>query len=154
MIPIYSEQLPREARWHAEYILTQHDWDGRMDSIQVQIVEITDAINTITSHLDEGDLEVNVGRIRHMQEYINTLEGLVDQQRSIIMEEVDRIRLETMQEVQAFANAKLERATSKIYGIVDYVLLRVALTLGIALILAIGAFLLLRRSGTSRPTAP
>ncbi|MGB6033526.1 MAG: hypothetical protein WBH55_11890 [Bacteroidota bacterium] len=153
MIPIYAEQLPREARWHAEYILAEHDLDGRVDSIQGQIVEITAAIHEITNQLDRGDLEINVGKIRNLQEYINTLEKLVEQQRSIIMEEIDRIRLETMQSVEAYADAKIDQATSHIYDIVDYVLLRVAILLGIALILAIAAFLLLRRRGRSGPAA-
>jgi len=153
MIPIYSEQLPREVRWHAEYMLAEHDWDGRVDSIQGQIVEITAAINEITDHLDEGDLEVNVGRIRHMQEYINTLEDLVNQQRAIVLEEVDRLMLKTTGRVEAYADAKVDQATSEAYKIVDYVLLRVALTLGIALVLAIAAFLLLRRRGRSGPAA-
>jgi len=154
MIPIYSEQLPREVRWQAEYILEEHDWDGRMDSIQRQIEETTLAINELTRHLEEGDLGVTIGRIRNLQEYINTLETIVGRERVIVMEEVDRLALRTMERVEAYADAKVDQATSEVYEIVDYVLLRVALLLALALILGIAAVLLLRRGESSRPGAP
>jgi hypothetical protein len=137
MIPIYSEQLPREARWHAEYFLAQRDFEGRIDSIQGQIAKITAAINKITYLLDEGDLDVNVGEIRNLQEYINTLEGLVDQQRGIILEEVDRLMVKTIGRVEAYADAKVDQATAEAYRIVDYVLLRIALLALGALIIAV-----------------
>jgi hypothetical protein len=145
MVPIYSEQLPREARWQAEYLLAEYNWEGRVDSIQTQIVEITAAINEITRHLEQGDLEVNVGNIRNLQEYINTLEGLVDQQRAIILEEVDRLMVKTIGRVEAYADAKVDQATTEAYRIVDYVLLRILLLALGALIIAVILVLVFRQ---------
>jgi hypothetical protein len=137
MIPIYSEQLPREARWHAEYLLAQHDFEGRIDSIQGEIVKITAAINEIKYLLDEGDLDVNVGEIRQLQEYINTLEELVGRGRGVVVEEVDKLTLRVMTEVETYADAKVDQATAEAYRIVDYVLLRILLLALGALIIAV-----------------
>ena len=147
MIPIYSQQLPREARWHAEYILAEHDWDGRVDSIQGQITEIRVAITEITRHLEEGDLDVSIGRIKHLQEYINTLEELVGRERVVVMEEVDQLALRTMDRVEAYGNAKIDWVTAEAYEIVDYILLRLLLIVAGVLIIAGGiALIIIQRS--------
>jgi hypothetical protein len=151
-IPIYTSQLPREVRWQAEYLLAEHDFEGRLDSIQGQIVEITAAINEITEHLEKGDLEVNVGTIRGLQEYLNTLEKLVGRGRVVVMEEVDRIRLETMAKVEAYADSKVQEVASEVYSVVDYVLLRMVILMGVAVIAIIGTILFVRRKG-GRPAS-
>jgi hypothetical protein len=145
-IDLLSAQLPREARWQAEYMMSDLEVGGRLDSLTVNLAAIMSALARLTTTMERGSLTIDIKSLRTLHEDIRRLEEMVMPQREIVLEEIDRQRLETLARIEAATDLVLARATSNATGLADHLFWRFALLMAAGFGGAVLLILLFRRS--------
>jgi hypothetical protein len=164
-LTIYTDQLPKQARWHAELMIAQsyREFGEKLvrdiDSIDDSAKGLDTFFNETTPELISSERELVVQELRReldelfAQERVVILEALTTE-REVIFEELDqqiqvalaalrRERIETTSDLDALAARTLEQSSLEARALTDHVFRRALELLVVALVgvLVIGVIL-------------
>lgn len=144
-LALFSAQLPREARWQGEYLLSELEVEDRLNSLDTTIAILNSSLAHIEETLTGGEITLDIVALRSLHADVVAALELVRAERTVLLADVERQRLETLSRVDAIAHEKIKLATEEVEGIVNRLLWKVGVLLALAL-LGVGLLMLLGRA--------
>lgn len=153
---IHAEIMPSQARWQAELLLAEHELPSKIDSVVRDAGAITDTLERATVVV-EGlpDLvEVETARmLAALREEVDGLDDLIEAQRAaaftdvaaervavldavsrereIVIDEIHQARVATVEDVERIANDIVDRSFDRAEKLIDVVVWRMTILVGI-----------------------
>jgi hypothetical protein len=121
---LFAAQIPREARWHGEYLLAEMDAEARLDEIEADAARVTDALGRVMAQIESGELAIDIKALRSLHSDILRLEQRIGEERALVLDEVSRQRIETLARIDALVERSLAEASSSATDLVDHLVWR------------------------------
>jgi hypothetical protein len=148
---MYAGFLPKHAKWHAKLLMMDLSLDYISDSLSADLGGISGSLGRIAEFTDELQLrldsliiesffEVNRQRIETLmvlREEIQSIRELISSERRALLAEVNRQRLETVEEVKSISISTLNGASDVIKDAIDHLIIRVVQMLLIVFLIAL-----------------
>jgi hypothetical protein len=123
---LYAAQVPREARWQAEYLIDDMELVPRMDSLQREADRALASVDSLMRLIASGAVTIDIPALKSLHDDIVLLERMISAEREIVLADVERQRVVTLQEVERYGDVLLEKTSGQAVVIVDHLMLRVA----------------------------
>ncbi len=150
---IYTDLLPRQARWQAEYLINQKLDDKNIQATFNNLTRITNSIDDITRIVQETpelvtDLQIStLNKLRREREIILLA---ITSERIAVLNEIDRQRIKTINDIIAISEKLSDEILEKInrrgYDLIDHFFWRLAQLIGIVGLLLVLSVFLFRQS--------
>jgi hypothetical protein len=147
-LSLLAAQLPREARWQGEYLLTDLALKDRLKSLDTTIVVLRATLASLEKELGSGGLAVDITSIQPLHSTIKAALEQLGGERAIVMADLDRIRVATLADAEEAANRAVSGWLDHADAIVDRILWKIGIFL--AVLFTAVALLLLYLRKTSR----
>jgi hypothetical protein len=147
-LSLLAAQLPREARWQGEYVLTDLAVKDRLRNLDTTIVVLRATLERLEKELGSGGMAVDITSIQPLESNIKTALEQVSAERARVMADFDRIRVATITDAQEAANRAVTGWLDRAEAIVDRILRKIGIFL--AALFTAGALLLLYVRESSR----
>jgi len=147
---LLAAQLPREARWQGEYLITDLVLKERLNSIDTAMEALRATFATLEEQLQTSGVPVDIAGIRPLRSTIRDALEQLSAERAIIMTEIDRIRAATLTDGEATANRAVSGWLDRTEAIVDRLLLKIGVFLAVGFA-ALTVLLLFMRKNSQRP---
>jgi hypothetical protein len=134
---LYAAQVPREARWQAEYVIDDLKLESRMDSLQWLADRALASVDSLTQIIASGSIAIDIRELESLHDDIAMLERKISSEREIVLADVERQRLETLRDVERLGNEILERSSGEAVVIIDHLMVRVAQLAGLLVVVLI-----------------
>jgi hypothetical protein len=151
-LSLLSAQLPREARWQGEYLITDLVLKERLNSIDTAMVVLRATFATLEKELRTGGVPVDITGIRPLHATIKAALEQLSAERAIVMAEIDRLRAATFADGEETANRAVSGWLDRAEAIMDRLLLKIGVFLAVGF--AALTLLLLYVRGSSRRQQP
>ena len=125
-LSLFAAQLPREARWQGEYILTEVALEERLNRVDTTIAVLTSTLEAMEQDIRAGTIVVDIAGLRTLHSDIQATLALLSEERAILVSEVERIRLETLAATEEAVERISGHALDRIMETIDGVLWKVA----------------------------
>ncbi len=140
-LSLLAAQLPREARWQAEYLLTDLALKDRLNSLDTTIVVLRATLASLEKELGAGGLAVDIRSIEPLRSTIKAALEQLGGERAIVLADIDRIRVATLVDAEQAANRAVTGWLDHADAILDRMLWKIGTFL--AVIFTVLAILLL-----------
>ena len=130
-LSLLSSQLPREARWQGEYLITDLVLKERLSSIDSTMVSLRATFATLDEELRTDGVPVDVTVIRQLHATIKTALDQLSAERGIVMAEIERLRVATFADGEVTANRAVSGWLEHAEAIVDRLLLKIGVFLAV-----------------------
>jgi len=135
---IYYDQLPKLATWRAEYLANKIMSDEKIDSINANFDSITESIERITKVTENGELiidsallktfqQIETLRLRIRKDFQNERDLLLSvlaNEREIVLAEINRERLETLEQFEDLSENIIDKAFLEADDSIDHFFIR------------------------------
>lgn len=148
-INLLAAQVPREARWHSEYLLSELGAEPRLTMLETEITSMTGALARLAALLERGDLTLDIRSFQLLHEDLLRLEERLAEERELILNDVNRQRTETLERTEAMVERSLAFTQSNATDLIDHLVWRVAQLLmaaAVAVALFVGAMTMLKKA--------
>jgi len=122
-LTIYTEQLPKQARWQAEYALNKGFDNLNIKRSLENFERITNSIDSITRVIEQSPDLINSVQYRTMAKLTAERIALLDAlkaERVALLAEVDLQRLQTIDVVESFTEKMLNQSETRIENLIDH----------------------------------
>jgi hypothetical protein len=159
---VYSEHLPRQARWQVELLVKQANAEGGIEVSVEQLAKLTEPLENVIAVVEKSPDLISRERVALLkalrEERVATLES-IDQQRVATLESIDVQRVSTLdwltqerivtiaalrqervdatKDIEAISNRIVETGLLSTEGLIDHFFLRTAQLLGGLLIICV-----------------
>jgi hypothetical protein len=130
-LSLLSAQLPREARWQGEYLITDLVLKERLNSIDTAMVVLRATFATLEEELRTGGVPVDITGIRPLHSIIKAALEQLSAERAIVMAEIDRLRAATFADGEETANRAVSGWLDHAEAVVDRLLWKIGVFLGV-----------------------
>jgi len=138
-LSLLSAQLPREARWQGEYLITDLALKERLNSIDTTMMSLRATFATLDEELRTDGVPVDITVIRQLHSTIKTALDQLSAERAIVMAEIDRLRVATFADGEVTANRAVSGWLDHAEAVVD----RLLWNIGVFLVVGVAALTLL-----------
>jgi hypothetical protein len=145
-LSILSAQLPREARWQAEYLLTDIALKERLGRLDSTLGVLTTVLGRVDQELSSGGLVVNLPDLQLIRDGLQEALVHFSSERAILVTEIERIRLATLNAGEEAANRSVADWIDRTESIVNRVLIKVGVFVSLVLGMTVVLLLYLRRT--------
>jgi hypothetical protein len=147
-LSLLSAQLPREARWQGEYLITDLVLKERLNSIDTAMVALRATFATLEEELRTGGVPVDITGIQPLHSIIKAALEQLSAERAIVLAEIDRLRAATFADGEETANRAVSGWLDRAEAIADRLLWKIGVFLAVCF--AALTLLLLYVRGSSR----
>jgi len=148
---LYAAQLPGEARWQAEYLLARAGLEEKFGAVEMDVAAVADAVNRLTILAERGKLVIDIKALQALEEDVRRLEATISTERAVVLEDVNRQRLETIAKIDAIAQREMRQVSDGAIALIDHLVWRVVQVAG-GCAVVVGCFVLLYRFSARRRT--
>jgi len=151
-LSIYTDLLPRQARWQAEYMINERLDDQNIEETFNNLTRITNSIDTITQIIEKSpelvtDLQIStLNTLRKERQIILTA---ISAERIAILNEIDRQRIKTIDDLitlsEALSSQVLEDINRRGYNLIDHFFWRLLQFFALVLVVAFIVFFIIRK---------
>jgi hypothetical protein len=145
-LSLLSAQLPREARWQGEYLITDLTLKERLNSIDTTMVALRATFATLDEKLRTDGVPVDITVIRQLHATVKTALDQLSAERAIVMAEIDRLRVATFADGEATANRAVSGWLDHAEAVVDRLLWKIGVFLAVGFVALALLLLYMRRS--------
>jgi hypothetical protein len=145
-LSLLSAQLPREARWQGEYLITDLTLKERLNSIDTTMVALRTTFATLDEKLRTDGVPVDITVIRQLHATVKTALDQLSAERAIVMAEIDRLRVATFADGEATANRAVSGWLDHVEAVVDRLLWKIGVFLAVGFVALALLLLYMRRS--------
>ena len=143
-LALFGGQIPREARWQGEYLLIEYGVEERLNTLDTTIAVLTSSMVRIEKTLTEGKATVDIKGLRYLHGDILAALEFVRAERTRVIAEVERQRLETLAGMKTLVKETIDDASEQAEGIINRALWKIGLIVAVALLGAALVILLAR----------
>jgi len=148
-INLLAAQVPREARWHGEYLLSELGAEDRLNMLEADVTSMTGVLARMIALLEQGDLTIDIKALQTLHGDFLRLEQRLAEERELILNDVNRQRIETLARTEAMVERSLAFTQSNATGLIDHLVWRVAQLLmaaAVAVALFVGVMVMLKKA--------
>jgi len=149
-LALLSAQLPREARWQGEYLITDLALKERLNSIDTVMVALRATLATLDGELRTDGVPVDLASIRPLHSTIKAALEQLSAERAIVMAEIDRLRIATFADGEQIADRAVSGWLDRAEAIVNRLLLKIGVFLAVGFAALALLLLVVRRSSQRR----
>jgi hypothetical protein len=145
-INLLAAQVPREARWQAEYMVSEAEIGSRFDSLSRDLGATMRTLRSLAAAAESGEIAIDVRSLQTLHSDIVRLMEQIGVEREIVLADVASQRTETLARIDALADRVLAQASFSATDLIDHFIWRVALLLALFAAGGVIVVLILRRS--------
>jgi len=149
-LSLFAAQLPREARWQGEYLITDLALKERLNSIDTVMVALRATLATLDGELRTDGVPVDLASIRPLHSTIKAALEQLSAERAIVMAEIDRLRIATFADGEQIADRAVSGWLDRAEAIVNRLLLKIGVFLAVGFAALALLLLVVRRSSQRR----
>jgi len=130
-LSIYSDFLPRQARWQAEYLISEKLADQNIEAAFKDLNRITNSFEEITLRIQQGEAlatDLQIKTMNDLRKERDFILAAVSTERVAVLNEIDRQRTLTINEFQSIASTLgiklIEKAELRAYDLIDHFFIR------------------------------
>jgi len=156
---IYYDQLPKLATWRAEYLANKVMSDERIDSLNNNFDSITKSIERITLVTENGEMIIDNALLKTFQQIEilrlkikediqyerELLLSVLANERDIVFTEINRERLETLEQLEDLSVNLMNEASLKADDSIDHFFIRLLELLALVYLVGLMTVIILRR---------
>jgi len=128
-LSLLSAQLPREARWQGEYLITDLTLKERLNSIDTTMVALRTTFATLDQELRTDGIPVDITVIRQLHSTVKAALEQLSAERAIVMADIDRLRVATFADGEVTANRAVSGWLNHAEAVVDRLLWKIGVFL-------------------------
>jgi hypothetical protein len=148
-LSLLSAQLPREARWQGEMIIHELSLRERLDHLDTLMTVLAASLTGLQDDLQNGTIMIDIASLRALHSDLASAFSLIQAERAVVVGEIERMRLSTIAASELAAVRTVDNALERTEGIVNRVLLKVGLALGVVCVF-VAVMVLINRSSRRR----
>ena len=103
-LSLFAAQLPREARWQGEYLMTDLALKDRLASLDTSIAVLTSTLESLEKGLRTGGLSVDIASLRPLHSDLKAALELLSAERAVVTADIERMRIATLADAEEAAN--------------------------------------------------
>jgi hypothetical protein len=130
-LSLLSAQLPREARWQGEYLISDLTLKERLNSIDTTMVALRATLATLDRELRTDGVPVDITVIRQLQSTVDAALQTLSAERAIVMADIDRLRVATFADGEMTANRAVSGWLNQTEAVVDRLLWKIGVFLAV-----------------------
>jgi len=156
---IYYDQLPKLATWRAEYLANKVMSDERIDTLNNNFDSITKSIERITLVTENGEMIIDNALLKTFQQIEilrlkikediqyerELLLSVLANERDIVFTEINRERLETLEQLEDLSVNLMNEASLKADDSIDHFFIRLLELLALVYLVGLMTVIILRR---------
>jgi hypothetical protein len=147
-LTLYTDLLPKQARWQAEYVLNKAMERNEITQARNDLSSMGHSLDNISGFIDNApDLVTQIEAVvyRHLKAERQVIFKILKDERIAVFAEIDRQRIETMHEIEKISGQTLKNTEEKLIIIADHIFWRILQLCLILGTLSIIAYVVLRK---------
>jgi hypothetical protein len=147
-LSLLAAQLPREARWQGEYLLTDLAPEDRLARLDTLMAVLTSTLGSLDKEVRTGGLVVDIASLQGLHADLRAALELLSAERAVVIADIERMRVATIATAEETARRGVAGLMDRAEAILDRTLWKIGTFLAVGF--AAVALLLLFARGRSR----
>jgi len=147
-LTIYTDQMPKQARWQAEYLINKTLYNPNIASSFNNFERITNSLSDITKIVEQTPEIANRIQYRTMAQLTAERIAVIDalsKERIAALEDIDRQRMASIKYLETFSQKMLNESQDAGEVLIDHIYLRLFQILVLIYVVFLITFILLRK---------
>jgi len=140
-LSLLAAQLPREARWQGEYLMTDLALKDRLANLDRSIAVLTSTLGSLEKGLRTGGLVVDIASLRSLHSDLKAALELLSAERAVVTADVERMRIATLAAAEEAANRAVSGWMDRAEVILDRTLWKIGVFVAVGFAASAGVLL-------------
>jgi hypothetical protein len=133
-LSLLAAQLPREARWQGEYLMTDLALKDRLASLDTSIVVLTATLGSLEKGLRTGGLVVDIASLQPLHSDLKAALELLSAERAVVTADIERMRIATLAAAEEAANRAVSGWIDRAEVILDRMLWKIVVFVAVGFV--------------------